>query len=218
LPADGKRHWSKTSCRPALRSPVAVVFFLTVLGAGLAGDLLSKHYVFQTMLNDPAVAERLEELQLTGVGNLTGRQMLHRLTVSRRVLRGVRFSLSTNPGVVFGLYLPRWVVAAASAVTVALVLFFFATAAASARSAHLGLALIVAGAIGNLYDRLLGQVAIPGAEPIRHQVRDFIDCSELYYPWIFNVADVLLVVGVVVLIVHSFPTRRRTVGTGKEPR
>ena len=65
---------------------------------------------------------------------------------------------------------------------------------------HAALAFILAGALGNLYDRLFGAVSIPGFEPIRYQVRDFIDCSELYYRWVFNVADMLLVIGVAMLI------------------
>ena len=33
------------------------------------------------------------------------------------------------------------------------------------------------------------------------QVRDFLDLSDIGYPWVFNVADVLLVAGVGILMI-----------------
>jgi len=57
-----------------------------------------------------------------------------------------------------------------------------------------GLGLIIGGAIGNnLIDRILyGAVA------------DFIDVRDLYFPWIFNVADAAISVGVGFLLLDSF--------------
>ena len=74
---------------------------------------------------------------------------------------------------------------------------------------HVALAFVLAGALGNLYDRLWSQVRLPGDGVIKYEVRDFIDCSGLYYPWVFNVADVLLVVGVAMLLLHSFLAERK---------
>ena len=46
------------------------------------------------------------------------------------------------------------------------------------------------GAIGNAIDRVrLGQVA------------DFIDATRLYFPWIFNVADAAISVGICLLLI-----------------
>lgn len=50
------------------------------------------------------------------------------------------------------------------------------------------LSLIAAGAIGNFIDRILFGY-----------VRDFVDIRGLYFPWIFNVADMCLVVGSIML-------------------
>ena len=91
------------------------------------------------------------------------------------------------------------------------------------------MALILAGALGNLYDRLLSRVALPGFPPIEREVRDFIDCSRIplpfgfRYKWIFNVADVWLVLGVIVLmlywlIVRPEPARPSKSDKGKAPR
>jgi len=58
----------------------------------------------------------------------------------------------------------------------------------------IGLGLIIGGAIGNnLIDRV-----IYGA------VADFIDVRDLYFPWIFNVADAGISVGVAFLLLDSF--------------
>lgn len=50
--------------------------------------------------------------------------------------------------------------------------------------------LVIGGAVGNVIDRIrLGAVA------------DFIDVSKLYFPWIFNVADSAITVGICLLLV-----------------
>ena len=74
---------------------------------------------------------------------------------------------------------------------------------------HVALALILGGAIGNLYDRLFSSVALPGLAPIRRHVRDFIDCSDLHYDYIFNLADAWLVIGVVMVFLQWLADARR---------
>jgi len=57
-----------------------------------------------------------------------------------------------------------------------------------------GLGMIIGGAIGNnLIDRV-----------IYGYVVDFIDVSRLYFPWVFNVADSGISVGVALLLLDSF--------------
>jgi len=184
-----------------MKSWAAVATFAALTAGGLAGDLLSKHYAFKWLLEDPALRRGVAE-RVAISGGLSAREALRGF--QRPVGAGVKFSLSTNPGIVFGMSVPRWLIIAASVVTTALVAFFFATSPAEARSVHVALALILGGALGNLYDRLLGEVVVPGLGSIRHEVRDFIDCSDLYYGWVFNVADAWLVVGAALLAVHWF--------------
>ncbi|MBI1365562.1 MAG: signal peptidase II [Alphaproteobacteria bacterium] len=52
-----------------------------------------------------------------------------------------------------------------------------------------GVALIMGGAVGNLIDRAL-----------YGYVRDFLDFSGLYFPWVFNVADAAINVGIAALV------------------
>jgi signal peptidase II len=197
--------------RPASRSVSAIVVFLAITAAGVAADLWSKHAAFQSFLDDEGLAAEARMFHDDFRGRRpTAREFL--ATMRRRVCPGVWLSLSTNPGVVFGLPMPRWAVAAITAGAVGLVGLFFAQTDHRARWLHVGLALILGGALGNLYDRLFSVVRLPGFEPIRYEVRDFIDCSELHWHWVFNVADVLLVVGVAILMVHRLvaPLVRRS--------
>lgn len=60
-----------------------------------------------------------------------------------------------------------------------------------------GVALIIGGALGNLYDRVtLGYVV------------DFLDFSGLYFPWVFNVADVCINLGIACLVIDALKEKR----------
>jgi signal peptidase II len=170
---------------------------------------MSKHYVFKTLLDDPSLPQRLESVRTPHGQPQPPERLLAEMGLSRQVIPGVRFTLSMNAGVVFGTPMPRPLITAATVVTVAVVMAFFAASPARARWTHTALALVAAGALGNLYDRLFAQVPLPGLEPIRHQVRDFIDCSQIGYKWIFNLADAYLVIGAAMLIFHWLLEGRR---------
>ena len=204
--------------QPAWRSAVATGLFVVLVVAGLAADLLTKHAVFDSLLTDPELVARAEVrrtiAELSGTP-LTTRQVLHNF--QRPLCCGVQLTLSTNPGVVFGWSLPPWAVLTATVLTVALVGWFFATSDRRAWSIHLAMAFILAGALGNLYDRLCSRVAPLGMEPITRNVRDFIDCSNWGYPWVYNIADVLLVVGVSVIALNWILAALRERKTRKTP-
>jgi signal peptidase II len=113
------------------------------------------------------------------------------------VLPVFRLTMVMNPGVSFGLMradtaLGRgFLVGAALIVVIALIAWvrradrpLFATA----------IGLVIGGALGNnLIDRArLGEVV------------DFLDFSGLHFPWVFNVADSAISIGVVLLLWDSF--------------
>ena len=206
----------------ASSNPTAIILFAILCLGSLAGDLLSKHYTFKSMLADDQLPQRVENLRRMykdrSLAEPTARQMLHLLEIQRDIMPGVKFSLSTNPGVVFGLPMPRLLVAGITVFTIGLVIYFFATAPSRAYWTHSALAMILGGAAGNLYDRIFSKVVLPGLaeSPISYHVRDFIDCSGIPLPfgfryvWIFNLADVFLVVGVSILVVcWLFGSRRQ---------
>lgn len=165
--------------RPAWKSISAWALFVGLVAAGLTADLWTKHAVFESVLaaqpDDPHPSREI----IPGVLSLT---------------------LSTNSGVVFGIQPPRWGILLGSVLALLAIGYFFATTTAKDRLTHVALGLILAGALGNLYDRLLTHVQLPGRDPAVREVRDFIDFSDIGYPWIFNVADVLLVLGVLLVM------------------
>lgn len=216
----------------AWRCKRAITIAVTLFILGLAGDLLSKHYVFSWLLGERTnlqaeVRQTRQTVRINQGRELTSREMLHALHVSKPVMPGVSFTLSVNKGAVFGLEMHksqnihRLIVGIASLATVALVFYFFATSHRNAWPTHVSMAFILAGALGNLYDRLFSLVELPGMDPIRYNVRDFIDCSEVplpfgvSYAWIFNVADVLLVVGVAILAIQWLVHLLKHLRTGK---
>lgn len=63
----------------------------------------------------------------------------------------------------------------------------------------LGIGMIIGGAIGNnLIDRVLYGYVV-----------DFIDVSRLHFPWVFNVADSGISVGVALLLLDSFVSEEK---------
>lgn len=105
----------------------------------------------------------------------------------------VRFTLAYNSGAAFSMSLgaASRLVFAGLAVAVLVVLFrMFLDAAVTDRWRIVGLALVAAGALGNLIDRIRWS----------RGVVDFIDIGigDLRF-WVFNVADMCVTVGAVVL-------------------
>ncbi len=115
----------------------------------------------------------------------------------------LRFECSQNPGVVFGMNFvgmlglgadgARLVTAALTLATVGLIFYVFASSRPAQRWLHIWCGLVMAGALGNLYDRLFfGYV-----RDMIHLTRSLqIGDRTFGWPYVFNVADVYLVVGV----------------------
>ena len=108
-----------------------------------------------------------------------------------------------NKGVSYGLFSQGTqtgqYILAAFALVVAIALSIWLAKAEHSRAAALGIGLIIGGAVGNGIDRLhLGGVA------------DFIQLHAFGFYWyVFNVADVAIVAGVIALLYDSFVLSRR---------
>ena len=86
---------------------------------------------------------------------------------------------------------------ASISIAVSLALIFW-LAKAERRLLAAGFACIIGGAVGNLIDRAsLGYVV------------DFLDFSGLAFPWVFNVADAAINIGVGLLILDAFLSREK---------
>lgn len=120
------------------------------------------------------------------------------------------FQTSLNEGALFGLGQGKvWLFATLSiAAALAIIVWLFVVGAARDRLLTVALAGVFAGVLGNLYDRLglWWTAAVPQNYP-QYAVRDWILFQ--YGNWVwpnFNVADMLLVGGAGLLILHTWLT------------
>lgn len=225
--ADDLRTESTTTAatpdRFAWQAPSAVALFLAVAVTGFTLDLWSKYWAFGA-------------LQQGGEA----------WVIIPHVLE---FQAMLNPGALFGFGAGRTsLFLVASAFALVLVLWMFIRSHARQWAWHLALGAILAGALGNMYDRITVQLVeqpfnvnqrivhmeiigesgdrtllqeYPAQEggvvyPVRDDlrlvgfVRDFIKIPTKIYgdrdlwPWVFNVADMLLVGGVILLLLQMW--------------
>jgi len=173
-----------------------------VLVAALALDLGSKRWAFETVAPRPIELDRAE-LTADPTHDPIGWHP------TRTVLPGelMDFKLVLNPGAVFGVGANhRWffVVFTITALSVAILVFGRATGPRD-HFAHLALGLVLAGGLGNLYDRLaFGRVRdflhlLPGRHLPSGWTWPGTENPELL-PWVFNIADLELLLGMLLLL------------------
>ena len=182
----------------ALRSPRAVMLFLIIFIGALTTDLAIKHWAFNTFpdraIDIPAV--------VAGQAGIPDDSMT--------VLPGVlAIKLTLNQGAVFGMFQgQRWFFVLATIVAVGVVGIFFAGTTPKQWPLHVALALVLAGAMGNLYDRvffaavrdmfwLFPNVMLPFGWHWPNSPTGDI------YPWLFNAADAFLLIGIAMILIYS---------------
>ncbi|HJT34978.1 MAG TPA: signal peptidase II [Pirellulales bacterium] len=158
------------------------VVFSAIAVVGCALDLATKHWVFAAL------------------GRPGGRTWW--------IWEGIfGFQTSLNEGALFGMGQGKvWLFAALSvAAALGIVYWLFVAGAARDRLLNVALGCVMAGILGNLYDRL-GFWSLPDGPAGRvHAVRDWILVK--YQTWVwpnFNLADSFLVCGAALLVWHAF--------------
>ena len=174
----------------------SLLFFLGTAGLVLIGDLVSKQLAFEYVAGQPIVLNPNE------VGDPKLSIPPHaQVVVIPHVLS---LKLTVNTGAIFGLGKgAKTFFITMTAVAVGVIGWMYWHSDRRDVGMHLALGLILAGAMGNLYDRVR-----------YHAVRDLLylfpgvslplgwtwpNGSTELYPWIFNVADTALVFGVAVM-------------------
>lgn len=211
------------------RHKPSIALFIVIAAFIVAADLTSKHLAFRHVADSSLHLARDPQdgttmVQVRGEdGNLVPLQRMRPgdpasaipqhdgVTVVPYLLH---LKLTINTGAVFGMgkgAQPLFI-----AVSVLAVLFIglvFYRSAASAKLLQICLALILGGAIGNLYDRVLYNGVrdmchlFPGVKlPFGWTWRGG---SDELYPWIFNIADAALVIGVFVLLILTWRGEKR---------
>ncbi len=98
-----------------------------------------------------------------------------------------------NTGASFGIFqdsVPFFIAVTAIVLVVALV-FMIKTRKTQSKFLKISLSLVIGGAIGNFYDRIVFGF-----------VRDFIDFRLSFWHWVFNIADACLVIGSIMLGIY----------------
>ena len=109
----------------------------------------------------------------------------------------LQFTMIRNRGAAFGISLgpnSDLLLLIISVAAIILIVLYYARSSPSRMWQHLSFGLITGGAVGNMIDRLA-----------KGEVVDFIDCGigDLRWP-IFNIADIAVSLGAIVLICYSF--------------
>ncbi|GAB4543749.1 MAG: hypothetical protein Tsb0013_00160 [Phycisphaerales bacterium] len=197
------------------RCPRSWLLFLTLTALLTAADLVTKHLAFERISDHPVVVNKQDAIELMR----SQPQALNALipphdpyVVAPHLLE---FKLVLNPGAVFGTGPGnRWFFVGFTivALIVAVVMFARATGARQWLT-HTGIALIVSGGLGNLYDRLVFAC-----------VRDFIHplpgvtwpgSTREVWPYVSNVADAFLLIGIAIVMAKLWRHERAIVQAQK---
>jgi len=188
----------------AWKSRAAWIRLLLVTTLGLLADLASKYAAFHWIAGRPVEVVRERVLAAQYLGNLIPPHPP--VEVIPKLLH---FTLVLNPGAVFGIGAgKRWFFVVFTMGAMAFALWIFGTwTKARERWAHVAVALVIAGGIGNLYDRVMYACVRDFIHPLAGMVfpRGFpIVGGREVWPYVSNVADLWLLVGIGILIVRSW--------------
>jgi signal peptidase II len=178
----------------------AIVARMAVVAALVVADLWSKAAVFAALSSGVPKAD------------------CHYHNTPRLKLIGnwFAFMLSWNPGMAWGFdKLPPWLLVGGRIAAVGFLAWLVARTPRARRWLVIAFVLILAGALGNLYDNLF--LAPRRAGATFGEVRDFIDVYFTRWDWhfpTFNVADSCITVGAVLLFLTSFSKERREAPAG----
>jgi signal peptidase II len=200
MPPRSEDQAPKDDAPKAGRSPRAITLFVTVTILVLAADIASKVAAFSVVAGRPI-----------DVAAATPMDLVHE---PMPLLPGVlSLKLMLNEGAAFGLGQGgRWVFVVIGVVAVFIICGVFWSSRASAWLLHVALGMLLAGAVGNLGDRVaFGKV--------RDMLWLFPDVtlpfgmswpggSDQLYPWIFNIADAAMCVGLVALLLMIYRGRK----------
>lgn len=195
------------------RSPAALMRFLLTAAVGIAIDLGTKVWAFNTLL-------------IAWTTGPEGRAEVAQTRVHEFLPGWLHFQVTVNHGAVFGLGQGKALVfLLVSVLAIGFLSYLFATSRRQPFFQFL-LGLLLAGVVGNMYDRLVhGHVrdmvyALPGWRWPGEWVMPLLNYpgpDRAVFPWIFNIADALLCVGVALMLLYSFFAREPAPEHGEAP-
>ena len=190
----------------AWRSPKAWFILCAVLVVGLVFDISTKYWSFANVADQPIVLDRETILAKPNDNPIPYHEGISVLPWGL-----LDFRLVINRGAVFGLGEHRRVffIAFTMGALIAGLIIFARMTTSRGTMAHLGIGFILAGGIGNLYDRAMyGAVRdflhlFPGWNlPFGWNWPRWFGGSTEIFPWVFNIADMMLLTGMALLMIH----------------
>ena len=192
----------------------AWLVLLAVTAVLLTGDLVSKWWAFEHVAGFPVTVIRAQVLD----GRIIAQRGIQSLIPAHEpvvvVPNVLNWTLVLNPGAVFGIGAgKRWFFVVFTALAMGFAVYMFARwTSVKDRWAHLAVALLVAGGLGNLYDRIvfgcvrdfihpLPGVKFPGGWS------PFGSRGEVW-PYVSNVADLYLIIGIGTLMIFLWRKER----------
>jgi signal peptidase II len=185
----------------ALHAPRAWALLLAVVVFGLAIDLASKSLAFEHIAPFPVHIQRADVLASDRLDMLIPAH--DPLVVVPSMLE---LTLVLNPGAVFGVGAgKRWFFVAFTLIALGFAVWIFSRWTKPAdRIAHISIGLIIAGGLGNLYDRLIFACVRDFIHPLPGLTLPFGIAwpggNRDLWPYVSNIADLYLIVGIVALL------------------
>jgi len=195
--------------RRTLRCPRAWLVLLITVIAALCADLATKSVAFASIGPDPVTLDRELTADLVA-RDPTSLQLAIPEDARRSVVTVVpsvlEFKLVLNPGAVFGSGPgKRWFFVTFTLVAIAFCVFvFIKLTSAGDWLTHIALGLIAGGGLGNLYDRLVFACVRDFIHPlpgVRFPFGITIFGRTEVWPYVSNLADALLLIGIGYLVV-----------------
>jgi signal peptidase II len=188
----------------AWKSPRAWAVLSAVAALGTWSDLWSKSYAFAHVAEGPVEITREAVLGARHLSLLIPPHVP--VVVAPKLLE---FTLVLNPGAVFGIGAGQrvfFVLFTGLALVFGLWLFG-ATTKSKEWVAHGAVGLLLAGGLGNLYDRIIFGCVRDFIHPVPGMVFPFGITTPWsgpeIWPWVSNVADLWLIVGIGVLLIRA---------------
>lgn len=199
------------------RSRGAWGLLVVVTALGFLADVWTKDAAFGRVADGPVVVQRERVLASNNLTNLVPAHAP--VTVVPHLLE---FTLVLNRGAVFGIGAgKRWFFVGFTVLALGFGLWMFgAWTRPRDHAAHAAIGLLLAGGLGNLYDRLAYACVRDFIHPLPGVMMPFGSSlpggAREVWPYVSNVADLFLLIGIGILIVHVWRTGRRA--GSAEPR
>lgn len=210
--------------RPARFSAAAWVILLSVVAAGLAADLVSKSLAFKYVAGFPVHVDRRDVLQAgSNLQSILVNQIGSRDPVVTVIPNVLDLSLVLNRGAVFGIGAGQRVFFIVF--TLAALLFsawmFGQWTRQGEHLAHVSIGLLMAGGLGNLYDRLVFACVRDFLHPLPGVVLPFgwhfPGGGREIWPYVSNIADLWLIVGIAGLMWYLWRHGKRPASLEPKP-